>query len=178
VYRAKNDEDRTADEKEATAARVAGSVLHEWREVPGARANGEVDAAALGEWVHRARLLLAEADRAEIGDEQIGQLLSAGIDDGAEDWPTTAVREVIENLGSVALEAGLYTGIVNSRGITSRGPFDGGQQERDLANRFTTLARQNEDWPRVAKVLRQVADTYLRRAREEDMRAQRLADEG
>jgi hypothetical protein len=178
VYRAKNDEDRTADEKEATAARVAWSVLHEWREVPGARANGEVDAAALGEWVHRARLLLAEADRAEIGDEQIGQLLSAGIDDGAEDWPTTAVREVIENLGSVALEAGLYTGIVNSRGITSRGPFDGGQQERDLANRFTTLARQNEDWPRVAKVLRQVADTYLRRAREEDMRAQRLADEG
>ena len=69
--------------------------------------------------MQRARELLREHDRTDIGDECLGELLS-GSPVGADGaWPCEAVRSVIEATSSRHLETGLEIGRFNSRGITS-----------------------------------------------------------
>ena len=77
AFRAMGDtEPRQADA--AAEARVlrCWSVLRGWRWLPGIQEDGSVDTATLSAWVQRARALLLERDRADIGDEYLGQLLS------------------------------------------------------------------------------------------------------
>jgi hypothetical protein len=82
------------------------------------------------------------------------------------------VREIIEATGSQALESGIHSGIINKEGVTSRGVFDGGDQERNRAGRYCEWAKQTAPrWPRTARVLRTLADSYKRHARREDNEA-------
>ena len=51
--------------------------------------------------------------------------------------------------------------ITNTRGVTTRGPEDGGEQEREIAREYAELAKGfKEDYPNVAKMLRTVAKQY------------------
>jgi hypothetical protein len=127
--------------------------------------------------VRAARLELSEANRADIGDELIGQTFAhspAGAD-GA--WPAEPVRDLIETIGSRELENGVIIGRINSRGVTTRGIYDGGQRERGLARQYrdsSGLVRVR--WPRTARILRELAESYDRDARREDLRAELDAD--
>jgi hypothetical protein len=141
------------------------------------RDDGSIDAAALAEWVRVARLELADSDRADIGDEQIGQALSASPEGADGIWPAEPVRNLIEAIGSTSMEAGLHVGLVNGRGVTSRGVYDGGAQEREIASRYRDWARHAAPiWPRTGRVLRLLAEAYERDAREHDLRAELSAD--
>jgi hypothetical protein len=120
-------EPRQADA--AAEARVlrCWSVLRGWRWLPGIQEDGSVDTATLSAWVQRARALLLDRDRADIGDEYLGQLLSgsrAGAD-GA--WPCEAVRSVVEATKSKHLDTSVEIGRFNARGVTTRSLLDGGQ---------------------------------------------------
>lgn len=177
VYRGKNEQRRQLGDREEAQAHHAWWVLHGWNEVPGRRDDGTIDSEHLKRWVAEARNAFAESDRADIGDEQLGQLLAyspTGID-GI--WPAEPVREVIEAVGSTSIESGLHVGVFNSRGVTTRGPYDGGQQERDLALRYRGWAKQAApNWRRTSRVLRGLADEYERDAQREDDRAALSAD--
>jgi excisionase family DNA binding protein len=177
VYRASGEKRRQLDPDDQERARHAWSVLEGWRELPGTREGGGIDAVALAEWVRAARLELADSDRADIGDEQIGQLLSASPEGDDGIWPAEPVRDLIETIGSTSMEAGLHVGLVNSRGVTSRGVYDGGTQEREIASRYRDWARRAAPtWPRTGRVLRLLAESYERDAREHDARAELSAD--
>ncbi len=155
------------------------SLLRGWRRLPGTADDGTIDAATLRAWVAEARRLLAEQDRAEVGDVCLGELLSGSPlgADGA--WPAEPVRAIVQDLESKDLESGLITGKFNSRGVTTRGAFDGGKQEVMLAVQFRVWAEQVEDrWPRTGRMLRDLADGYARDARREDALAERHADDG
>lgn len=67
---------------------------------------------------------------------------------------------------------------MNSRGVTSRGVYDGGDQERPLAAQYRVWATAVEAWPRTSRLLRELADDYERDARREDERAERDANDG
>ena len=68
-------------------------------------------------------------------------------------------------------------GIFNKRGVTSRGLTDGGVQERALADRYEASATAlMDDWPRVARLLRDVAEGYRRDALREDEEARRIEE--
>lgn len=177
VYRGKSERRRQLDEGATRRAQNAWSVLQAWRDLPGRREDGSIDRQHLHKWVKQARLMLAERDRADIGDEQIGQVLSGSPPgtDGA--WPAEPVRELIEDIGSRELETGLHIGMTNSRGVTSRGIYDGGQQERELAARYRDWAKITaSQWPRTSRVLRGLADDYERDARRMDLEAEALAN--
>jgi hypothetical protein len=139
-YKAKNEEPRDLDERRREAARVAWSILREWRRPPGADNQGQIDAERLRSWVAEARRLLAERDRAEVGDQAVGEILSGAVPGPDEIWPPGAVRDLIEELKSQPLEEGLELGVMNSRGITTRGAYAGGDQERALVERYTGYA--------------------------------------
>ena len=68
---------------------------------------------------------------------------------------------------------GFYTGAVNKRGVHSRGAYEGGDQERALAERFRRHAVALEDsHPHLAATLHDLAKAYDRDGVFEDLDAQ------
>lgn len=148
-------------------------VLRGWHGFPGRQEDGTLDQAAMQEWVKQARLQLSDLDRTDIGDELIGQTFAQAPIDTDGIWPPVSVRDLIESIGSRNLENGAITGRLNSRGVTWRGVYDGGSQERTLAEQYKqwSLGVQAH-WPRTARILRAIAESYERDAVREDERAQ------
>ena len=147
------------------------------RHLPGLHQDGTFDGEHLERWVRDARLALADAHRADIGDEQIGQTLAASPPGSDGIWPAEPVRAIIETIGSPSIEAGIHVGALNERGVTTRGVYDGGQQEHDLADRYKRWAQQTSgEWPRTSRILRRLSDTYEQEARRQDAEARLSGD--
>ena len=92
-------------------------------------------------------------------------------------WPAESVRSIIEAIGSPSIEAGIHVGVVNDRGFTTRGPYDGGEKERNIAARYKRWAQQaSGEWPRTSRILRRLAEEYEREAGRHDAEAQVSAD--
>jgi hypothetical protein len=164
---ASNAEEDTVDEAQKRAiATNAYRLLMEWKDVPGQREDGSVDAEALENWVNDVRAKLRESGHLEAGDIRIGHVLAWGPADPDGARPCLAVRNLIEKLESDDLEQGLGTELRNSRGVTSRGVYDGGEQERALAETYLAEAKQFTDrWPRTAAMLRRLGECYGQEAR-------------
>jgi hypothetical protein len=178
VYRGKNEPRRTRADNDEDHATQAWWVLHGWVGFPGRRDDGTLDEDIMRKWVVSARLLLSDLDRADIGDEVIGQAFahSPAGDDGT--WPAEPVRDMLEAIGSRELENGLVIGRLNSRGVTSRGVYDGGDQERTLAAKYRSGSNSTKaTWPRTSRVLRAIAESYERDAKREDLEAELDADQ-
>jgi excisionase family DNA binding protein len=177
LYRPKNGpSERESDDTATAVASNAWSVLTHWREPPGLTSERKIDSQQLRGWVRRARLLLMDADRADVGDHHIGQLLS-GAPPGTDGIrPAEEVRELIEDLASTAIETGFVIGVLNSRGITSRGMYDGGTQEWGIAKEYRNSAAEIIDqWPRTGRLLNELAADFERTARREDAEEQARA---
>ncbi|NPU13518.1 helix-turn-helix transcriptional regulator [Bradyrhizobium sp. 83002] len=169
--------DPASEEQKKREAAIAGHayrLLNDWHEIPG-RSENKVDGAMLDAWVKAARILAADADRSEVADQHIGRLFAYSPADDDGTWPCTAVRELIEHVGSRSIERGFYLGVVNKRGATWRRPTDGGIQERDLAKNYRKLARDLRlEWPHTSAVLDQLSQHYLRDGVDSDDDADRF----
>jgi excisionase family DNA binding protein len=176
VYRPKRVSSSAKEDGDAGIAQNAWSVLNEWR--PRLSEPGAVDINNLRSWVEQVRTELASRDRADIGDHQIGQTLS-GPSLGADGiWPTEKVRRLIEDLASTNLESGLVTGVFNSRGVLTRGVYEGGTQEWALAAQYRRWGEAVINrWRRTGRVLMHLADGYEREARREDLEAHTRASD-
>jgi hypothetical protein len=171
AYRAEGEGARELDESGRAQAMLAHELLSSFRRPPGLEKD-VIDAAHLNGWVDEARRRLAESNRAAIGDQLIGQVLS-GSPVGADGaWPAEPVRGVIERLKSDDLEAGLHIGRFNQRGVTTRDPFSGGTLERSIKAHYEAdAAKVAARWPRTAAFLRAFAHKYERDAAREDVQA-------
>ncbi|MGC0370715.1 hypothetical protein [Microbacterium sp. SLBN-111] len=171
--------ERTTTEVERNLASNAWRLLHEWGRVPGTvDETHTIDFDALVAWAAKARELLKEADRLEVGESQIGQVLAFAPADEDGTWPARAVRDFLEAHGSKKVLSGFSMGTYNKRGVTSRGVTEGGAQEYALADRYTKWADATKiRWPKTSRVLRDLADEYRSEGRRNDEQAQR-AQEG
>jgi len=178
VYRGKSESQRELDEQASGRVNQTWWVLNGWDGYPGQQSDGSLDGPAMLQWVQAARLEFSESDRADIGDEVIGQAFAHSPNGTDGVWPAEALRDMIETIGSRELENGLVLGRINSRGVTSRGVYDGGAQERALAADFRVGSNATKSrWPRTSRLLRELAESYERGAKREDIRAERYADE-
>jgi transcriptional regulator with XRE-family HTH domain len=166
-------EDRTQISDEAKAiASHAFRLLQSWNTVPGATETG-IDPPALATWVREAHRLAQQADREAVGDQYIGHALSCAkaAPDGA--WPDLPVRSVIEEMNNRNIETGILIATHNKRGVTSRGLFDGGGQERGVAHRYHRWADALKlDWPRTSALLERVARSFEEDAQKHDEHAE------
>lgn len=179
LYRPKMEtEERTATEAEKNMAGNAWRLLHEWKRVPGTvDATHAVDLEALVAWVTEARELLKRADRLDVGESQIGQVLAHSPADADGTWPSKAVRDFLEAHGSEEVLSGFRTGTYNKRGVTSRGVTEGGAQEYELADRYAKWADASKaQWPKTARVLRDLSEGYRREGQQNDEEAQRIQE--
>lgn len=159
--------------------RNAFEILRGWRvPLPASVGDDPPDTAALQNWVDRARAELVVLERTRAGARQIGHALSGPAYDPDGTWPCRAVRDVLEHENDSEIETGLWSGRMNSRGVTTRDPYSGGQQERDVAAKYKGWADQVRDtWPRAGALLDSIAESYEAEARREDGSADELGDE-
>ena len=156
-------------EKRAALGSAAYKLLERIRRIPGTRDGGDIDADALSMWVNEARRLCAEYGRARIGDQYIGQILTRAPADRDGVRPCPAVCEVMERVGSQDIASGFAIGTFNARGVVGRAIGEGGGQERQLAEKFRSWARQRSPYyPFVGGILEGIADDYDRLALRED----------
>lgn len=157
-------------EKRSALGTAAYRLLSNIKRIPGTDENGKIDENALRAWVKEAQSLCAKYGRAEVGDEQIGEILSASRIGTDGVWPCEEVRKVLEECGTSDVEEGFQIGVYNSRGVHARG--EGGEQERTLAEKYRNWSRQLAfEYPYVAKVVEGIAAKYGREAAWEDSEA-------
>lgn len=175
VYRPKSQKSEPkSDPDKARVAENGYRLLSSWTTLPGTDEGGKVDPKKLKAWVDTAIDELREADRLEVGEVQIGHVLAHAPADPNGDWPCEAVREILEILQSKRVEEGFSIEVFNSRGVTSRSPEAGGDQERALAEKYRESATKFASrWPRIAGVLRDLAKTYEHDAKRFDTEAER-----
>ena len=149
------------DQMRQYRARIAFKILSDLRGVPGTMDDGSLDAEALETWVFESRRLCKTVDREVIGDQQIGQILANAPAGSDGVWPCDPVRDLLDKIVSPHLGLGFMIGKQNLHGVTTRGMFDGGAQERSLAEQHREDARWiKEKWPFTAKLLCDIADSY------------------
>jgi addiction module HigA family antidote len=150
-------------ERRAGIASAAYRLLDQIKRIPGTGPDGKVNTEALLAWVTEVRRLCAENGRAEIGDHQIGQLLSRAPAEEDGVWPCIPICEVMERIASPRIATGFDVGVYNARGVHSRG--EGGAQERELVAKYRAWAKQRAfDYPYVGGVLESIAASYDREA--------------
>jgi hypothetical protein len=158
-----------ASEQERNRARVAYDLLSGWTGVPGMEPGGAFDPAVFREWVLMARRECANRQRAGIGDDRVGEVISHTPSGPDGLWPVEGVRDVIEELASTTIEEAIEVGLLNQRGVITRSPTGGGTLERDLARQYRDNATAVAAWPRTSSLLRRIADRYEFEARRWDL---------
>lgn len=169
------DDGPETDESARERALSAHRLLHSWPPgtfSPGGDGQQSVDAGRLNAWVDRVRSRLEESGRLGIGDMLIGTALASSPSDPDGEWPSAAVRGLIERVGSDDLDNGLVVAVRNLRGGTTRSPTEGGGQERELAARYRAQGRCFNQWPRTAAIFDSLASSYEDEAAINDRRAE------
>lgn len=162
-------------EAASAVARQAYKLLELWNRIPGTREDRTIDGAALERWIKEARSLAKAAGRVDIGDSKIGQMLSSSPIGADGSWPAEAVRDAIDLFRSRPMIDGFWIGKRNRRGVTSRGPRDGGDLERSEAEKYRNWAKSiSFEHPQTARALEMLADSYEHEAKRHDESAERL----
>ena len=158
--------EEAVDEQERRNRATFGyKILSSLRGLPGQLENGEVDPERLETWVKEVRRICKERAREVIGDEKIGQVLANSPVGADGAWPCEPIRDLLDTIRSPHIGTGLVVGKFKLRGVTSRGPLDGGVKERSLAEQYRSSAGANSaKWPFTAQLLRKIADGYDRDA--------------
>jgi hypothetical protein len=169
VHRAENEPRRETPlpEQELLQARHARTLLDALARLPGTQESGVIDSGYLRHWVEEVRSTAAGCGRLAICDETLGNLFARACKRSDGNWPPFEVAALMEGAGSEELFQGFTAGVITSRGVTSRGPWEGGDQERLLAERYRELARYAR--PHSPKL----ADAFLGLAAHQDAVARR-----
>ena len=156
-------------EKLRASAEIAREVLHYCRCQPGTRPNGTVDPEAFVRFVDETRRLCGKADRLGVCDSNLGRILAHAPADADGTWPFEPARTVLDRPECEEMRQGFRVGCRNRRGVVTRSPDEGGDQERSLAETYHRHARAVcHSHPRLAATLDQLASWYEDDARQED----------
>jgi hypothetical protein len=176
-------DDRTLDaqnqalteEQRTNRASNARSVLESWNLIPGFHEDGNVDEGAMIDWIDATRSRCAADHRVIACDLEMAKMLARSPADPDGAWPHVTVRNQIERLKNEIIDKHFLFAVRNNRGVVSRGLFDGGQKERNLAERYQGWADKiGSKWPRTAAILRTIARSYESQANYEDISADLL----
>lgn len=178
VFYPSSGERAEVDERIRARARIGYQLLQSIKTVPGFSDQHE-DIGYLRQWIAEARELAKKTDRARIADQQIGQILAyAPADPSDEAWPRQSIRDVIEDLAEEEIENGISVGRFNMRGAFFRDMYDGGKEERSLADEYRLWSSKTRRWPRTSALLNRIADGWDRSAEraESETRLDQLRD--
>ncbi len=115
--------------------------------------------------------LAKERKRTNVIDYIVGEILGDIPRD--ENYPPTALCELLEDLNSDKVDDSIRTKIYNSRGVSVRACFEGGAQERSIVSGFEAYKEKTKLlYPRITKIFDCLIKDYKRDAGEMDVDAQ------
>lgn len=170
AYKPHNTEREPLPEHLHATAHTASSLIYSGHGVPGMGANGEIDRKLFFSWINRVRELAKEKDREAVTDQRIGAWLSDWpLNKNLEFWPDSIIADLLDQDDGEDIRRGFYTGVHNSRGVTTRMPYDGGTQERQVAEKFRRFANNWKDSkPNLSVMIEKLAKSYEYEARRQD----------
>ena len=173
AHRDKNNDIEPTPEVKARA-QTGYRLLKAMDSIPGQREGGQLDEEALLRWINAVREKAIDVDRAAIADQYIGKILAHASPDSEDGgWPHQIIRRVIERLGADEIEDGLRIERYNMRGTVTKALYEGGGQERALADKYHGWAEISRlKWPRMARMLNSISKGYQEDAQQEDIRAE------
>jgi hypothetical protein len=176
VYRPdedKKEENYTSEQLKARYQKAEGAkkLLDAFRNIPGVD-NEKINKEKLMDWISAARLKAKVYNRVYGVDSEIGNLLACFPRNNVF-WPPEEICEIIDTLNSDVIVSHFETEIFNSRGTYSKATYEGGTQERLLAEYFEKMGKQIfSRWPLTALALLNLAEGYKKAAKREDDNAQ------
>jgi hypothetical protein len=171
-------EEIPVSESQKGAAQVAWRVLHHCRRLPGTQLDGSIDPQSFVKFIDETRELCREGDRLAVYDTNMGQILARSPIGTDGVWPFEPAREVLDRPELEKMRHGFQIGAFNNRGMTSRSPEDGGNQERGLAADYRKHARAlQHSHVYLAVTLEELARSYESDGVREDLRT-KLRQEG
>jgi len=177
VYRGNVEEQSEPTKQSQNRAKYAYILLRDWKWTPGRQESGGFDGDHLRTWIEEVQRGAATSGRSKMADIHIGRILSFAPSGTDGHKPVEAVRNVLEDLQSQAIEDAMITQIINNRGGTWRRFYDGGEQERELARGFEADAEAfKHTWPHTAGLFKSLASIYYHEAEREDTNAQLRED--
>lgn len=174
AYLAEDEEQSAVTEERRILGRQATRLLNSIERLPSSE-NDDVDIDGLEKWVESVREQLTASGRLSSCDALLGQIFARCTLNRDELWPSSEIAKLIEQIASDSFISGFTTQVVNSRGMTSRSPTAGGEQERVLVSRFQNLADNiRADSGKLASAFIRLKEGYEREANREDARADRV----
>jgi hypothetical protein len=171
------DEEISASESQKAAAQIAWRVLHHCRRLPGTQLDGGIDPLSFVKFIDETRELCREADRLVVYDTTMGQILARSPAGADGVWPFEPAREVLNRPEVEDMRRGFQTGAFNKRGVTTRSPNEGGNQERSLATAYRNYARAlQHSHVYLAATLEELARSYESDGVREDLGAKLRQD--
>lgn len=163
------DKAEAISDDQRSAATNAWEILRACKRQPGTRSDGSIDRDTFIQFIDTAREHCRQADRLRRGEYVLGEILAHAPSDEDGTWPFAPAREVLDRPDLEQIRRGFHIGTINKRGVTTRSPWDGGDQERDLARYFRGNAEKvQHDQPQVAELLESLARSYEHDAVRED----------
>ncbi|WP_150297011.1 hypothetical protein [Salipiger aestuarii] len=160
-------------ERRKFLAELAYHSLEGWKKVPGCNDEGAMSPDDFTSWADSALRLASDSDRKEVAEIHFGALLARMARRRSwDDWLPDVILEYLDRPECAGLRERFCMGVRNARGVTTRSPYDGGEQERRLAERYRDLAaRYGNSYPRLSQSLLSIAEGYEWDARREDEQA-------
>lgn len=161
VYRQEEEEERPVIEEgslEFVRWESAYNILEHWHTLPGTGSDGQVDVTVTRTWINEVRALAAPVSRLDLCDRTIGKIIAHSKEGIDGIWPQEAVCTIMEEVVSKDFLEAIYSGRYNIHGRTH--PVTGGMREGGIAEGYKQAVRARRTWPRTARVLRKLADTF------------------
>ena len=139
--------------------------------LPGLHKEDELDnqRQACRSWVEQARKQAKAVSRLKVCDSKLGEFFSKSPDGTDGIWPHEVARDAIELVNNEQFREGFIIGVRNGRGVRTSSAYEGGDQERVLAEKYNNWAKEVSSLSSLtARILSEIADSYLREAKRND----------
>ena len=170
AYKPRHSAPEPIPENMQDAAITARTLIDNRRGIPGSDSDGFIDPEAFSEWIYSVRKLAHEQDKSVETDLTIGAWLSDWpFKNNLDSWPAPVIADLLDQDDCEDIRRGFSTGVCNSRGVSSRMPYDGGDQEREIANKFRTFGAAWEGQkPNLAMMIENIAKSFEHDSRHHD----------
>ena len=133
--------------------------------------DGVFDGDHMKHYIEQLYKLAKERKRTNVIDHIVGDILGDIPRD--ENYPPTALCELLEDLNNDIVDDSIRIKIYNSRGVSVRGCFEGGDQERSIVSIFEAYKEKTKLlYPRITRIFDRLIQDYKRDAGEMDVDAQ------
>ena len=152
---------------------IAYHAMEGWNIVPGIGEEGDIDEHVFAEWNDTALSIADHNGRINPAYSKLAVLYARyARHRNWDDWLPNPMLQLLDSPENEELRKCFHIAVHNARGITTRHPYAGGTQERNLSDGYKELAAKHSDaFPRVSELLKKIAKSYEREALQEDEHA-------